>query len=192
MFAEWDSVEAAAAVAGLHAGRAALNALAVPTLTDADLLTLLREQEAAARAAVASQHAVIAELDSRGTAREHGCASTAVLLSQVLRLNPGQARDRVTAAANLGPRRGLTGEVLPPLFAEVAAAQAAGVLCVAQARVITDTIDTLPDPVRAEHGQWLQQSLVEQAHSVSPVQLAQLARAMAYALDQDGVLVEEH
>ncbi|MCW2647332.1 MAG: hypothetical protein JWP07_3441, partial [Pseudonocardiales bacterium] len=38
----------------------------------------------------------------------------------------------------------------------------------------------------------LQQSLVEQAHSVSPVQLAQAARAMAYALDQDGVLVEEH
>jgi hypothetical protein len=115
-----------------------------------------------------------------------------VLLSQVLRLNPGQARDRVTAAAKLGPRRALTGEVLPPRFAQVAAAQAAGVVCVAQARVITDTIDTLPDPVRAEHGQWLQQSLVEQAHSVSPVQLAQVARAMAYALDQDGVLVEEH
>ena len=126
MFAEVESADTAAALAGLHAGRAALNSLPLHTLTDADLLAILREQEADARRSAVTSHAVIAELEARGTAREHGCASTATLLVQVLRINPNDASGRVRDAANLGPRRGLTGEVLPPIFAQVAAAQATG------------------------------------------------------------------
>jgi hypothetical protein len=70
MFAELDSLDAAVALAGLQSGRAGLNTLAMHTLTDADLLTLLREQEADARRSAVTNHAVIAELEARGTARE--------------------------------------------------------------------------------------------------------------------------
>ena len=192
MFAEVESADVAVAFGELHAGRARLNSLPLHTLTDADLLTVLREQEADARRSAVTSHAVIAELEARGTAREHGCPSTATLLVQVLRINPNDASGRVRDAADLGPRRGLTGEVLPPIFAQVAAAQADGVISAAHARVITKTITTLPEAIRAEHEDLFEESLVEQAHTVNPFQLAQVAQAMAYLLDQDGTLVEEH
>ena len=115
-----------------------------------------------------------------------------MLLGQLLRITPREAGARVKAAADLGPRRGLTGEPLPALFAPLAAAQAAGPISPAHAVVITKTIDGLPDAIQAEHEDWLADSLLEQAHTANPVQLAQVAAAMAYLLDQDGKLVEDH
>jgi Domain of unknown function (DUF222) len=191
MFAEVESTEAAAALAGLHAGRAALNSLPLHTLSEDDLLTVLREQEADARRSAVTSHAVIAELEARGTAREHGCPSTATLLVQVLRINPNDASGRVRDAANLGPRRGLTGEVLPPIFAQVAAAQATGAISAAHARVITRTIDKLPEAIQAEHEEAVQTALVDQAHSCTPQQLAQVAHGIRDYLDPDGILSEE-
>jgi hypothetical protein len=191
MFADVESVDAAAALAGLHAGRAALNSLALHTLTDDDLLTVLREQEADARRSAVTSHAVIAELEARGTAGEHGCPSTANLLVQVLRINPNDASGRVRDAANLGPRRGLTGEALPPIFEQVAAAQATGVISAAHARVITRCVDALPAAVQAEHDLSVQASLVEHAHTLNPRQLAVCARRISDYLDPDGTLATE-
>jgi hypothetical protein len=57
----------------------------------------------------------------------------------------------------------LTGEVLPPIFDQVAAAQAAGELSAAHARVITRCIDHLPDAVQAEHDLAVQATLVQHA-----------------------------
>ena len=152
---------------------------------------MLREQEADARRSAVTSHAVIAELEARGTAREHGCPSTATLLVQALRINPTDASGRVRDAANLGPRRGLTGEVLPPIFAQVAAAQAAGAISPAHARVITRTIDKLPEAIQAEHEEAVQTALVDQAHSCTPQQLAQVAHGIRDYLDPDGILTEE-
>src|SRR5206468_12687078 len=73
-------------------------------------------------------HRLVAELDSRGVAFELGCASTAALLRTALRLAPADAKGRVSAAADLGPRRAVSGEALPPLFACVAAAQVEGTI----------------------------------------------------------------
>jgi len=47
-------------------------------------------------------------------------------LADRLRINRGEARRRVAEAADLGPRRALTGEVLPPLLTATAVAQRAG------------------------------------------------------------------
>jgi hypothetical protein len=191
MFAEVESAGAAAALAGLHAGRAALNSVPLHSLSDADLLAVLREQEADARRSAVTNHAVIAELEARGTAREHACASTANLLSQVLRISPNEASLRVRAAADLGPRRGLTGEALPPIFAQVAAAQATGEISAAHARVITRCVDALPAAVQAEHDLSVQASLLQAAQSLDPRQLAVCARRIHDCLDPDGTLATE-
>ena len=112
------------------------------------MLGLLRELETCNRRLAAVDNRLVAEVESRGLAREHGCRDTVTLLSQLLRITPGKASDRLHAAADLSPRRGLTGEVLPPIFARVAAAQAAGTISAAHARIITHTIDALPAAVQ--------------------------------------------
>jgi len=91
----------------------------------------------------------------------------------------------------MGPRLGLTGEVLPPIFARVAAAQAAGTISVAHARLITDTIDALPAAVQAEHDQSVETFLVEQAQSFDPRLLASVAHRLRSTLDPDGLLADE-
>src|SRR3954467_7608698 len=95
---------------------------AVVTLTDEELLAAVTEHEAEDRRRVARRHALVAEVEARGLARDRGMRSTAVLLSRLLRINAGEARARVAAAADLGPRRGLTGEALEPIYPVVAAA----------------------------------------------------------------------
>src|SRR3954471_7444757 len=119
-------------------------------LSDEALLAALVEHEAEDRRRVARRHALIAEAEVRGLAHERGMRSTAVLLSRLLRISPGEARARVAAAADLGPRRGLTGEALEPIYPLVAAAQAEGVISTQHAKVIVDTVEALPDAVREE------------------------------------------
>ncbi|PZS29562.1 MAG: hypothetical protein DLM58_15280 [Pseudonocardiales bacterium] len=137
------------------------------------------------RLAVADQ-AFIAELDSQGTARELACGTTATLLTRLLNIHPGEAGQRVKAAGNMGPRRGLPGEALPPIFEKVAAAQAAGAISTAHARVITKAITDLHDSVPAGNEEWVQAALVEEAHDNNPAQLSHVARAMSYLINQDG------
>ncbi|MEP7178808.1 MAG: DUF222 domain-containing protein, partial [Pseudonocardiales bacterium] len=169
-----------------------MQAAGLSTLSGQVELDVIRALETQKNRIPAVEHRLIADVDSRGSAHEHGCRSTAVLLAQLLRINPTEAGARVKAAANLGPRRGLSGEELPPLFAQVAAAQASGQISSAHARVVIETIDGLLDAIQAEHEVWVQESLVEQGRSIDPFQLGQVARAMAYLLNQDGILVEEH
>jgi hypothetical protein len=191
MFAGVESEVAASALAGLHSARAGLNALPLHALTDADLLAVLREQEVDARRSAVTSHALIAELEARGTAREYACPSTANLLVQTLRLSPNEASLRIKAAAELGPRRGLTGEVLPPIFAQVAAAQASGEISAAHARVITRCVDALPVAVQAEHDLAVQATLLTHAEALNPRQLAVCARRIGDCLDPDGTLATE-
>ncbi|PZS29615.1 MAG: hypothetical protein DLM58_15185 [Pseudonocardiales bacterium] len=159
--------------------------------TGAASLRLLQGLETQHNRLALASHALIAELEAQGVAHEYACRSTSTLLSQVMRLSPNQAALRVQAAADLGPRRAFTGEALPPLFAQVAEAQASGALSPAHARVITRTIDALPAAVQAEHAESVQASLVEHAHTLNPRQLATAARRISDYLDPDGTLANE-
>ena len=155
------------------------------------LLTVLRNLETQKRRLAPVDHALIAEVAAQGLAHEHACRNTANLLTQLLRVSPAEASARVHAAADLGPRRGLTGEVLPPLFEQVAAAQAAGTISTAHARVVTATIDGLPAAVQAEHEESVQALLVEQGADLDPAVLKQVARRITDTLDPDGTRTEE-
>jgi uncharacterized protein DUF222 len=152
---------------------------------------VLRDLEVQKRRLASVDHALIGEVDARGLAGEHACASTTVLLRHLLRVTPAEATGRVRAAVDLGPRRSLTGEPLPPVFPAVAAAQAVGVISAGHARVITATVDALPASVQAEHDESVQETLLTHATDLDPVLLARVARRITDTLDPDGTLAEE-
>ncbi len=104
------------ALALLTAAVDGLQNLNLTAPSDEQLLDVLRELEAQKRRLAAVDHALIAEIEARGVARERGCAKSADLLVAVLRIAPGDANARVRAATELGPRRSLTGVALPPLL----------------------------------------------------------------------------
>jgi hypothetical protein len=169
-----------------------LHSLELSTLSDTELLGFLQDWETHKRRCTPLDHRLVAELGSRGLAGEHACRDTATLLSQLLRISASEAGGRVRDAADLGPRRGPTGAALPPVFARVAAAQAAGSICAAHARIITATIDALPAAVQAEHDESVQDFLLEQAHLLDPKLLAVIARRISDTLDPEGTRSTEH
>jgi len=162
------------------------------TRLDADeLLDLLRGLEAHRRRLPVADHRLIAELDERGIAGEFAARDTRTLLRDALRLSPHEAKRRVRAAVDLGPRRTVTGERLGPLFPDVAAAQAAGVISDEHARVVIQAIDELPAAVQVEQGTDVEARLVGEARRFDPSVLARLARHVVDVLDPDGTLADD-
>jgi hypothetical protein len=182
---------AAHAVGLLGTAIDALAALDLTTLSRDELLGLTRAVEAHRRRLPVVDHRLVAELDSRGVAFELGCASTAALLRKALRLAPADAKARVSAAADLGPRRAISGEALPPLFTRVAAAQAKGAISARHAVVIVEAIDELPAQAQAEHAAAIEERLVADARVFDPVQLCRLARRIVAIVDPDGTLADD-
>jgi hypothetical protein len=178
-------------IAALEAGLDDLLALDLVRVGRDQMLELVGRFETLKRRLSVADHRLVAELDDRGVARELCLPSTAVLLSRLLRLDSGEARGRVRAAADLGPRRSLPGEVLPPLFGRVAAAQATGSISPAHARVITATVDKLPAALAAENEAWLEAELVAQARDFDPARVTILGRRLLDVLDPDGTLADD-
>ncbi|SOD75159.1 uncharacterized protein DUF222 [Jatrophihabitans sp. GAS493] len=158
----------------------------LPSLTSAELLELLQGWETHRRREVAVEHLLLSAVMGRGLAGEFGFASPQALLVGVLRVDPGEAKARVRAAQDLGPRTGLTGEVLDPVFGETAAAQKTGVISAGHAKVITTTLDGLSEDLDFEHGARVQAELVAQARWFTPRDLAKLATRIVAHLDPDG------
>ncbi len=90
--------------------------------SDEEVLADWRERERLRCRLAAGEHAIITQVECRSLPYRHGARSAAVFASQLLRISPGEAHARVRAAAALGPRRTVTGLVVAPLFAAVAAA----------------------------------------------------------------------
>ena len=155
------------------------------------LVDLLRSVEVQMRRLAAVDHRLVAEIDARGVGHEIGACSTVDLLRQVLRVSAREAAGRVRAAADLGPRRTLTGDPLPPLFADVAAAQTAGTISAAHARVISSTVDALPAALDAVHGRAVEAFLVGHAAHMDPVQLGHAATRLRDTLNPDGTHTDD-
>ena len=115
--------------------------------------------------------------------------TTAGLLSRLLRISVGEAKARVQAAADLGPRRGLTGEEhWTRSIRSWQPAQAEGVVSERHAKVIVDTVEALPDGVRKDHEEQVEADLVGYARQFDPTTLARTARRIVALLDPDGLL----
>ena len=97
-------------------------------------------------------------------------------------------RRKVRLAAAVSPRRTLTGQVLPPLHEQTAAAFTAGEVSARSADIVTRTVDRLPDCVLEEAHSAVETVLLDFARSHDPDTLARQATRIATALDQDGAL----
>jgi hypothetical protein len=178
------------ALAHLAAAREQLGAVEVARLAGDELLELVAALEADTRQRASVQHSVVAELEARGVAGELGCSSTAVLLSERLRIGRREAAGRVRLAAELGPRRAMSGQPLPARFPQVAAAVAEGAISDRHAALICRTIAELPEAAVEQAGA-VEAMLAEHARVVNPDQLTVLTRTVRACLDPDGALASE-
>jgi hypothetical protein len=160
-------------------------------LSDEVFIAEIRAHERLRRQMVARDHVLVAELIERIATAQIPARDARTFLVDCLRLSPGEATARVRAAQDLGPRVTLLGEALPPRFAAVAAAQAAGEVSGAQAKVIIDTVTELPDPLRAEHAADVEVALVAHARTLHPGQLARAGQRITAHLNPDGLQPSE-
>jgi len=120
---------------------------------------------------------MVADLDTRGTAKTLGASSTAAWLSGVTRMSPGTAAGIVYLARALSE------------LAETADVLAAGRISTAHAKVITEFFAHLPDGVPAEALPECERYLLDAAITDNPVELARRAAALRHMLEpiEDGI-----
>ena len=175
-----------AAVAVLRAGVDALLGCGLSGLSGVELTGLLADVEVQRRRLESVDQGLLAEVAGRGVAGEYACSGPVELLVQLLRVDAGEARARVARARELGPRRELSGQPLPPILALTAAAQRAGTISATHVAVISRCIDQLPAEQAGQVTGVVEQFLVGQAERWAPRLVARDAARLLAHLDQDG------
>src|SRR6202040_53971 len=104
-------------------------------LTTPERLALLQSCEAIRRLLPAVEHPLINQLSEQADATELG-GTLAPALANRLRITRAEASRRIHEAADLGERKALNGEALPPVLPATAAAQRNGELGAGHVAVI--------------------------------------------------------
>ncbi|MGC2656326.1 MAG: DUF222 domain-containing protein, partial [Mycobacterium sp.] len=133
-------------VAAFDALRDAVSGLAdlsLDALTTPERLALLERLESECRRLPVARHALLNGVREQASAAEIGGKLSQVLADR-LGIARSDAHRRIEEAGDLGERRALTGEPLPPRLAATAAAQRAGTLGEAHVRVIRGFLNDLP------------------------------------------------
>jgi Domain of unknown function (DUF222) len=107
------------------------------------------------------------------------------VLSNRLRIGRGEAR-RLDEADDLGPRTAITGEPLPPVLPNVAAAQAAGMIGAEHLRIIRRFFADLPTAVDVETRQACEAHLARIAAEHTPDSLRKAAERLMALVHPDG------
>ncbi|WP_237563227.1 HNH endonuclease signature motif containing protein [Arthrobacter sp. H-02-3] len=141
--------------------------------------------------AVASPDALTGEgvpWDAVGDAAvvDDGYRNTAEFLRARLRISAPEAKRRLSLAWNLLPRRGLTGQPVPAVHAELGAAVAAGEVASRAATIITAALEKVRHVCDAGALGRMEHALTRTAAENDADFLARVARGWADALDQDG------
>ena len=173
-------------LAAMRAASEALLSDAFESLSGPELVEFLHAWEAHRRQEAAVDQVLLGRLEDSRVAGDWGRASTVDLLVTGLRVSPAEARARVLAAVDMGPRRALTGESLPPLHPVVAAAQAGGEISGEHARVVTRCIEHIPVEAGPDAPSIAEAMLVEAARHQDPRALNSTAQALLLRLDPDG------
>jgi Domain of unknown function (DUF222) len=167
-----------------------LGELNFDALTTRESLALLERTESVRRRLPVSEHKLINNLAHAATAEELGGKLSHAIAERTL-ISGAEATRRIKEAADLGPRRALTGEPLPPTLAGAAAAQKAGKLGTGQVAVIRRFYHQLPGWVDAATRDKAEADLAEQGTHYRPEQLAGLADTIADCLNPDGNFRDE-
>ena len=181
MTAAFDALDAAVdGVAGLG----------FDALTTREWLALLERCERVRRRLPVPEHRLINHLARQATPEELGGKLSHAVAEWTL-ISRAEASRRIKEAADLGERRGLTGEPLAPILAGTAAAQRAGKLGAGQVAVIRRFYHQLPGWVDQATRDSAEADLAKKGTQFRPEQLAGLADTMADCLNPDGIYRDE-
>src|SRR3954469_2654717 len=179
--------EVSAALAQLRQSVDAMLAAPSDALAATDLASVIESIEVQRRRLEAVDQKLLGAASAAGVAAEFGRAGLADVLSCLLRVDPREARARVTRATDLGPRCSLTGEPLEPVLPVAAEAVAAGAVSGEQVDVIVACLDKIPPTAPAAAWPIAERVLVEAAPVEGPRQLRRTAAELLARLDPDGV-----
>jgi Domain of unknown function (DUF222) len=154
-------------------------------LTTPESLAFLERLERARRRLPAPEHRLINNVARQATPEELGGKLSHAIAEWTLISRPEASR-RVREAADLGPRRGLTGEALAPVLTATAAAQRAGKLGAGQVAVIRRFYHQLPGWVDEATRTRAEADLAKAGSQYRPEQLAGLAERITECVNPDG------
>jgi hypothetical protein len=169
----------------LHTTMSRLVGLSFDALTTPERLRLLEQLEQETRRMPVPGHALINQIAEQSSEDELG-GRLAHALADRLRITRGEAARRIREAADLGPRRALTGEPLPPRLAGTAAGQRAGDLGAGHIAVIRTFLHSLPAFVDAPSRECAEVHLAQLGAQFRPEQLAKAADKLTDCLNPDG------
>jgi hypothetical protein len=164
--------------------------LSFDALTTPERLRLLERLERVARRLPVPQHALINQLAEQAGETELGGRLPRALADR-LHITRSEANRRVAEAADLGLRRALTGESLPPLLTATAEAQRGGRIGTSHVQVIRTFVHRLPGFVDIETREKAEAHLARLATQFRPEQVARLADRLTECLNPDGDYTEQ-
>ncbi|BBY22495.1 hypothetical protein MSTO_27000 [Mycobacterium stomatepiae] len=153
-------------------------------------LAMLRRYEQAQRQLSAGQHPLINGLAQDATPAELGGTLSHAIADATL-ISRADAGRRVREAADLGERRALTGEPLPPVLAATATAQRAGKLGREHVAVIRRFYHQLPGWIDIETRTAAEADLARLATQYRPDQLIGFAEHVMNCLNPDGNFTDD-
>jgi len=159
-------------------------------LTTPECLAMLERLERETRRLPVPGHALINQLSRQASESELG-GKLGHALANRLRITRGEAGRRIREAEDLGPRRSITGEPLPPRLAATAAAQRAGEIGAGHVGVIRKFMEHLPCWVDGATQEKAEGKLARHGAQFRPDQLAKLADRLADCLNPDGNFTDE-
>jgi hypothetical protein len=176
---------------GFKEARAAFDAVAEHadqpsgTWSTADRAAQLARIEVLARILPALQHQLINDLAAEASCQELG-GRLSHALANWLRISRAEAGRRIAEAEELGPRRSLLGEPLPPRLAATAEGQRDGQIGAEHIKVIREFFHHLPDAVGFAEREKAEKRLAKRARRTRPDQLRKFAVELALRLNPDG------
>ena len=165
--------------------------LSFAALSGPDVLGIQERLEAGYRSQPVVDHKLIHQLTSQSTPSELGAKSWPNVLEEALRISKQEAKRRIKQAQLLGPRTALTGEALPPVLPNVAAAQARGQIGAEHVRIIENFFDDLPARIDGQTRELAEKDLARIATGLGPTQFRAAADRLALLLNQDGDLPDD-
>ena len=164
--------------------------LSFDTLTTPERLVMLERCERFRRCLPAVEHPLINQVGEQADATELGGKLPGALANR-LRITRGEASRRIHEAADLGERKAISGEPLPPVLTATAAAQRAGDIGPGHVAVIRSFWHRLPDFVDVETRQKAEAQLARLATGHRPDELSKLADKLTDCLNPDGDFTDD-
>lgn len=157
--------------------------------TPRECLALLRRCEKLRRRLPAVEHPLVNQVAAADPVEIGGKPRWA--LADELHITRGEAGRRITDAAELGPRRAMTGEPLEPVLPSLATAQRQGQAGAEHIAVIRSFFRYLPADIDASTLTQAEAHLSDLATRCRPDELAKLAQRLADHLHPDGNYSDE-